>query len=321
MSLPAIAVQKQPITYFFVFLLVVAGTASYFQLGQLEDPEFTVKTGAITTVYPGASAEQVELEVTDRIETALQEMTEVKNIYSNSRPGLSIIKVDIKNEYWADRLPQVWDHMRKKIGDMEHELPPGAGKPQIGDDFGFVFGFLMALTGDGFTYAELERFAKSIRKELVVVPGVARVDFWGIQDQRVFVETSEAQLTQLGLTTEDLTRTLRVQNRVVDAGRVELQDKRFRVAPSGEFTSPEQIAELAVTGTTFAEKAEGIRGDDIIRIQDFATVERGYIDPPRELMRYNGRSAIGLALAPSAGVNAVHVGRAVDRRIDELAEV
>ncbi len=321
MSLPAIAVQKQPITYFFTFLLVVAGVASFFQLGQLEDPEFTVKTAAITTVYPGASAEQVELEVTDRIETALQEMTELKNIYSNSRPGLSIIKVDIKNEYWADRLPQVWDHMRKKVGDMVHLLPPGAGEPQIGDDFGFVFGFLMAITGDGFTYAELERYAKNIRKELVVVPGVARVDFWGIQDQRVFVETSETQLTQLGLTAEDLTRTLRVQNRIVDAGRVDLQDKRFRVAPTGEFTSPEQIAELAVTGTTFAEKAEGIRGEDIIRIKDFATVERGYIDPPRELMRYNGQSAIGLALAPNSGVNAVQVGRAVDRRIDELAAV
>ncbi len=321
MSLPSVAVQKQPITFFFTFLLVAAGIASFFQLGQLEDPEFTVKTGAITTVYPGASAEQVELEVTDRIETALQEMTELKNVYSNSRPGLSIIKVDIKNEYWADRLPQVWDHMRKKIGDMEHTLPPGAGKPEIGDDFGFVFGFLMALTGDGFTYAELEEYAKNIRKELSVVPGVARVDFWGIKDQRIFVETSEAQLTQLGLTAEDLKRTLQVQNQIVDAGRVDLQDKRFRVAPTGEFTSPEEIANLAVTGTTFTEKVEGIRGDDIIRIEDFATVSRGYIDPPTRLMRFDGKPAIGIALAPGSGVNAVHVGRAVDRRIDELAEV
>lgn len=321
MSLPALAVQKQPITYFFTFLLLAAGIASFFQLGQLEDPEFTVKTGAITTVYPGASAEQVELEVTDRIETALQEMTEVKNIYSNSRPGLSIVKVDIKNEYWADRLPQVWDHLRKRIGDMVHELPPGAGEPQIGDDFGFVFGFLMAITGDGFSYAQLERYAKNIRKELRVVPGVARVDFWGIQDQRIYVETSETQLTQLGLTSEDLTRTLRVQNRIVDAGRVDLQEKRFRVSPTGEFGSPEQIAELAVTGTTLTEKAQGVRGGDILRIKDFATVERGYIDPPVTLMRYDGRPAIGIALAPSSGVNAVQVGRAVDRRIDELAEV
>ncbi len=321
MNLAALALEKQSITYFFVFLLLTAGIGSYFQLGQLEDPEFTVKTAAIITAYPGASAKQVELEVTDLIETKLQEMTEVKNIYSNSRAGLSIIKVDIKNEYWSDRLPQVWDHMRKNVGDIQNQLPPGAGIPQIGDDFGFVFGFLMALTGDGFSYAELDQYAKNIRKELAVVPGVARVEFWGTQDERVYVETSETQLTQLGLTAEDISRTLQVQNRIVDAGRVDLQNKRFRVAPTGEFTSPEQIEELAVTGTTFSEKAQGVRGEDIIRIKDFAQVERGYIDPPVNLMRYNGQPAIGLALAPSSGVNAVQIGRAVDQRIDELAEV
>ena len=321
MSLPAIAVKKRPITYFFTVLLIVAGVGSYFQLGQLEDPEFTVKSAAIITAYPGASAEQVELELTDRIETALQEMVEVKNISSSSRPGLSIVMVDIKNHYWADALPQVWDHMRRQIRDIEDQLPPGAGKPFIGDDFGFVFGFLMAVTGDGFTYRELERYAEIVRKELRVVPGVARVDFWGVKDQRIFIETSESQLTQLGLTAEDIGNTLQVQNRIVDAGSVDLQDKRFRVAPTGEFTSPEQIAELAVTGATRAERAEGVRGDDIIRIQDFATVRRGYIDPPANLMRHDGQPAIGIALAPLSGVNAVEVGRAVDRRIDELAEV
>lgn len=156
MSLPQLAIEKQPVTYFAIALVVVAGVFSYFQLGQLEDPEFSVKTASIITTYPGASAEQVELEVTDRIETKLQEMPELKNIYSNSRPGRSIIKVDIKNEYWSDRLPQVWDGLRKKIHDMETTLPPGAGRPKIGNDFGFVFGFLLAVTADGFTYAELE---------------------------------------------------------------------------------------------------------------------------------------------------------------------
>jgi multidrug efflux pump subunit AcrB len=211
--------------------------------------------------------------------------------------------------------------MRNKIGDMLHLLPPGAGTPQIGDDFGFVYGFLMAITGDGFSYAELDQYAKNIRKELRVVPGVSRVEFWGTQDERVYVETSETQLTQLGLTAEDIQRTLRVQNKIVDAGRVDLQSNRFRVAPTGEFTSPGEIEELAVTGTTFGEKAHGVRGEDIIRIKDFANVERGYIDPPANLMRYNGQPAIGLALAPASGVNAVQVGRAVDQRIDQLAEV
>jgi multidrug efflux pump subunit AcrB len=318
MNLARLAIERRAITYFGVLLLVAGGMFSYLQLGQLEDPEFTVKTAAITTVYPGASAEQVELEVTDLIETKLQEMPELKNVYSNSRDGLSIIKVDIKNEYWSDRLPQVWDILRKKVRDIEDQLPPGAGKPQIGDDYGYVFGFLLAITGDGFDYAELERYAKDIRKELNVVPGVARVDFWGIQDKRVYIHVSEAQLSALGLTAEDLGRTLRVQNEVVDAGYVDLQTLRFRIAPTGEFASPEEIAELAVTGTTMEEKLKGARGTEIIRIRDFATVERGYVDPPAQLMRYNAQPALGIALAPLSGVNVVQMGQAVDQRIQEL---
>lgn len=321
MNLARLAIEKRAITYFGVLLLVAGGIFSYLQLGQLEDPEFTVKTGAITTVYPGASAEQVELEVTDLIETKLQEMPELKHVYSNSRDGLSIIKVDIKNEYWSDRLPQVWDILRKKVRDIEDQLPPGAGKPQIGDDYGYVFGFLLAITGDGFDYAELERYAKELRKELNVVPGVARVDFWGIQDKRVYIQVSEAQLSELGLTAEDLGRTLRVQNEVLDAGYVDLQTRRFRIAPTGEFASPAEIADLAVTGTTLEERLKGERGAEIIRIRDFATVERGYVDPPANLMRYNGQPALGIALAPLSGVNVVQMGQAVDQRIGELLAV
>ena len=325
MNLPALAIEKKPITYFAIFLLVAGGIFSYFQLGQLEDPEFTVKTAAIITPYPGASAEQVELEVTDRIETKLQEMQEVKNIYSNSRAGLSIVKVDIKNEYWSDRLPQVWDIMRKKIRDMEGTLPPGAGKPQINDDFGFVFGFLLAVTGDGYTYAQLEEYVKNIRKELSLVEGVARVDLWGVQKQRIYIDTSEAQLSQLGLTTEALVRTLQVQNMVADAGRVDFQTKRFRIAPTGEFQSPEEIGNLAVIASLpnrgklmGSVPSRGDSSSEIIRIKDFATVSRGYIEPPENLMRYNEMPAIGVALAPLSGVNAVKMGQAVDQRIDEL---
>jgi multidrug efflux pump subunit AcrB len=327
MSLTQIAIEKKPITYFTVFLLVAAGIFSFTQLGQLEDPEFTVKTAAIITSYPGASAEQVELEVTDRIETKLQEMSELKQIYSNSRPGLSIIKVDIKNEYWSDRLPQVWDIMRKKIKDIEATLPPGAGEPQVGDDFGFVFGFLMSITGDGFSYAELENYAKELRKELIVVPGVARIDFWGIQDKRVYIDVSEAQLSQLGMTPVNLQRTLQVQNMVVDAGSVDLQDNRFRISPTGEFQSPEEIGGLAVTASGLGEAmslspgspaTRSLNEGQIIRIRDFGTVRRGYAEPPSNIMRYNGLPAIGVALAPLPGVNAVEMGRVVDKRLEEL---
>ncbi|NLX97181.1 MAG: efflux RND transporter permease subunit [Rhodopirellula sp.] len=311
MNLAALSIEKRAITYFAILLIVAGGMFCYLQLGQLEDPEFSVKTAVITTTYPGASAEQVELEITDRIETKLQEMVELKNVYSNSRPGLSIIKVDIKSNYWSDRLPQVWDVLRKKVADIEPSLPPGAGKPKVGDDFGYVFGFLLAVSSDGYNYAELERYVKDMRKELSVVPGVARVDLWGVQEKRIYVDVSTAQLTALGLTPEQLMQTLESQNLVVDAGRVDYLTQRIRVAPTGEFRSSEEIGDLAIVGA-------GADRDEIVRIRDFGTVSFGYADPPAQLLRHNGRQAIAMAIAPGAGENVVHVGQAIDRRIAEL---
>ncbi|MCC9654859.1 efflux RND transporter permease subunit [Rhodopirellula sp. JC737] len=311
MNLAEISIEKRAITYFGIALIVLGGIFCYFQLGQLEDPEFSVKTAAITTTYPGASAEQVELEVTDRLETKLQEMTELKNIYSNSRAGLSIIKVDIKSNYWSERLPQVWDVLRKKVADIEPTLPPGAGKPQIGDDFGYVFGFLLAVSSDGFSYAELENHVKQMRKELSVVQGVARVDLWGVQDKRIYLDVSSAQLAELNLTPAQLIRTLQSQNMVVDAGHVDYQTQRLRVAPTGAFRTPEEIGELAVTSVVDGQ-------NEIIRIRDIATVNVGYVDPPSHMLRHNGRQSIGLAIAPASGENVVEVGQRIDDRINEL---
>lgn len=311
MNLTALCIEKRAITYFAIVLIVAGGIFCYFQLGQLEDPEFSVKTAVITTTYPGASAQQVELEITDRIETKLQEMVELKNVYSNSRPGLSIIKVDIKSNYWSDRLPQVWDVLRKKVADVEPTLPPGAGKPVVGDDFGFVFGFLLAVNSDGYSYAELEQYVKDMRKELSVVPGVARVSLWGVQDQRIYIDVSSARVVELGVTPDQIIQTLQLQNLVVDAGGVDYLKQRMRVAPTGEFRSPEDIGDLAITSALPGR-------DEIIRIRDVADVNVGYVDPPSHLLRHNGRQAIAIALAPGAGENVVEVGKSIDRRINEL---
>ena len=223
MSLAAIAVEKRIFTYFATALISIAGIASFVSLGQLEDPEFTVKTAAITTFYPGASPAEVELEVTDRIELAIQEMAQVDFVESFSRAGLSLIKVEIRSEYWSDRLPQVWDELRRKVGDVVPSLPPGAGQPDVSDDFGDVFGFQLAITGDGYSYAQLESYAKSIRKELSVVEGVARIDLWGVQAKVIYLDVSETQLSQLGLTEASIVATLLQQNMVVDAGSVDVQ--------------------------------------------------------------------------------------------------
>ncbi|GBC63636.1 AcrB/AcrD/AcrF family protein [Desulfonema ishimotonii] len=324
MNLPAFAIKNRAVTYFAAFLLVFAGIAAFFSLGQLEDPEFTIKTASITTLYPGASPEEVELEVTDRIEVAVQEMAEVDYIESISRAGVSIIKVNIKPSYWADRLPQVWDQLRRKIRDTEGSLPPGCQRPDIGDDFGDVFGFQLALTGDGFNYAEMEAYAKELRKELLLVDGVARIDFWGVQSKVIYLDVSQTQLTELGLTDQNIFATLEQQNVVVDAGSLDLQSRRFRIAPSGEFRSAEDIGNLTIRPTlidTLQDEGsgKGLRASsELIRIRDIGTVRRAYREPPTALMRYDGQPAIGISITNASGVNIVDVGRAIDHCLEDL---
>ena len=334
MSIAAVAVEKRAVTYFATFLVFVAGIASFFALGQLEDPEYTVKTVSIVTTYPGASPEEVELEVTDRIETKIQELKQLKWIESYSRAGLSYIKAEMLPTFWGDDLQPVFEQLRRKIREVETELPPGAGRPQVNDDFGDVFGFQLALTGDGFSYAELEDFAKDLRKELSLVEGVARVDLWGVQDKVIYLSTRQSQLSQIGLSDESIERTLTTQNEVVDAGSFDLQSKRFRIAPTGAFRSPEDIADLVVRPSsldTFQSEQvrEGITGGtNFIRIRDFAEVERGYREPPTQLMRLSdrrpdgelriGQPAIGISITNRPGVNVVEVGNNIDRRLDEL---
>ncbi len=327
MSLAAIGIEKRAVTYFAVFLIAVGGISSFFSLGQLEDPAFTVKTATITTTYPGASPEEVELEVTDRIEQAIQELKELDYVESFSRAGFSLVKVNIKPEYWSDRLPQIWDELRRKIRDVETTLPPGAGRPNIGDDFGDVFGLLLAVTGDGYSYADLEKFTKDIRKELNVVKNVARVDLWGVQEKVIYLDASETQLSELGLTDESIVATLSQQNMVVDAGKLDVQNKRYRIAPTGEFQSPQDIADLTIRPSladTIVNLLPGSKRpvssgtSELIRIRDIGTIRRGHLDPPHWLMRYNGQRALGIAITNVAGANIVEMGRAVDARLEEL---
>ena len=244
MNLPTFAIKRKTLFNFLVVLLTIGGIWSYFQLGRLEDPDFTVKRAVIVTQYPGANPAEVELEVTDRIEKAIQEMPQLDDLYSISRAGLSIVRVDMKQEYWVDRLPQVWDEMRKKINDVTSEFPPGVMAPDIGDDFSFVYGFVLAITGDGYTYAELEEYAKSLRKELSTVQGVSRVELWGVQPKVIYLDISEAQLAGLGITVEDIVATLATQNMVVDSGGVEVPGRRYRIETTGDFADTEAIGDL-----------------------------------------------------------------------------
>ncbi len=345
MNLTRFAVEHKTLTNFLVFLVVVGGIYSYFALGQLEDPDFTVKTAVVVTQYPGATPKEVELEVTDRIETAIQEMPQLRYLTSFSRFGLSIIKVEMKQEYSAERLPQVWDEMRRKINDIVPQLPPGVLKPDIMDDFSFVFGFVLAVTGDGYTYAELEDYVKGLKKELSLVPGVSRVDLWGVQPKVIYLDISEAQIAELKVSTEDILATLATQNMVVNAGAIEVPGKRLRIEATGEFATPEDIGELVIRRsgldivtnvgaelTPYARAVEstapmrqarsGSRADvlagELIRIKDIATIRQGYLEPPVNQMRYQGQPALAIQLANVTGGNIVTTGEALDARLEEL---
>jgi multidrug efflux pump subunit AcrB len=316
------AIENRTVTYFAVFLLVVGGLASYSSLGQLEDPEFTVKTAIVSTAYPGASPREVELEVTDRIEKAIQELPQVKHTYSTSKAGFSAVKVDIHDQYWADDLPQVWDEIRSKIRDIEGQLPPGAQVPIVTDDLNFVYGFVLAVTGDGFTPQQLDYYVDHLRRELNLVPGVSRAEQWGEPDRVIYVDVSERQLSELGLSIQTVASTLQEQNMVVDAGRVDLHNRRFRIAPTGAFESPEDIADLVLQpSATDLLQAAGERPRSpgaLLRIRDIASVHAGLLEPPNWELRFNGVDAQGIALANVAGGNVVETGRLIDERLREL---
>ncbi len=325
MKLAQFAIKNKTVSYFGFALLFIAGIASFFSLGQLEDPDFTIKTAAVTTLYPGANPQEVELEVTDRIELAIQQMKQLDYLESWSRAGMSVIKVNIKPAYSSAVMPQIWDEMRRKIREVETTLPPGAQRPMVNDDFGDVFGHLLAITGDGYSYAELEEYAKNLKKELSLVRGVAKVEFWGIQDKVIYIDSSQTQISQLGITSAGIEATLQQQNTVVDGGSVNVQDQRLRISPTGEFRSPRDIADLTIRPTVLdtAQTARSLlptsdASSELIRIKDIGTVTLGYRDPPTKIMRFNGQQAIALAISNVPGTNVVTMGKAVAKRLDEL---
>ncbi len=340
MSITEYAIKNKAVSYFFIAILAFGGIGAYFVLGQLEDPVFTIKKATIVTYYPGANAYEVELEVTDRIERAMQEIPDLEHACSYSRPGVSVIKIDIRQHIWMDTLPQIWDEIRKKIRDFYPQLPPGASRPDVSDDFNFVYGFVLSITGDGFSYAELEEWADDIKKEFSLVKGVSRADLWGQQDKVIYIDISEKQMTERGITPEDFQNTLGRQNMVVDAGYINVGDRRMRVMPTGEFRTPDQIGELflhpgqgrqfnqavapitADLQTTQTQRPTGAAGErpevEIIRIKDIATVKPGYLEPQQWQMRTDGKRAVGVQVAARDDDNAVKVGDRLDAKLAEI---
>ena len=309
MNLAEFSIKRRTTTLVLIAVALLGGVVSFNSLGRLEDPEFTIKMAVVMTQYPGASPREVEEEVTERIEEAIQAMGQLKEVTSISRPGLSIVYAEMQEQYDKSTLPQVWDELRRKVGDVQSQLPPGVLPSVVNDDFGDTFGVFLGLTGEGYSYAELWDIAKFLKRELLQVTDVSKVAFWGQLPEAVYVEMSRTQMSQLGISPEEIFQTLGMQNQVANSGRVHVGGEFIRVQPTGLFTSVEDLSNLLIRG----------RGsENLIYLRDVATIRRGYQDPPTPIMTIDGKPAIGIGVSTRLGGNAVVMGDGVGKRLREL---
>ena len=309
MNLVAYCLKHRTVTMVLICMVAVGGLFSYERLGRLEDPEFTIKEAVIFTQYPGATAEEVELEITEPLETAVQQLKQLHEVRSISRAGLSIIYAEIQDTYDKDTLPQVWDELRRKVNAVAPELPPGATAPLINDDFGDVYGVFLALTGDGYSQRELQKTAEDLRLELLLCEDVGRIDFWGFQQEVVYVEFDRVKMAKLGLPPAVIFNTIRQQNSVTETGRVQVDSEHVRLRVTGEYVSVQDLGDQLLQG--------GGQGG-MIRLKDVAAISKGYLDPAQELLRQNGESAVGIGISTVSGGNVVTMGDSVKARLDEL---
>ncbi len=309
MNLAELSIKKKTITLVITVMLVLGGIQAFTEIGMLEDPEFTVKNAVVITAYPGASSKEVEEEVTDRVETAIQQLGQLKEIKSISKAGLSIITVSIKDKYGKERLPQVWDELRRKVGDVQNLLPPGCMPSVVNDDFGDVYGILLAITGEGYSYKQLEDAVDYLRRELLLVQDVSKITTWGLRKEAIFVEISTSKLGLLGIGIDVVYQSLKEQNVVIPAGSVKVGPEYIRISPSGEYDSVASIADLQIRDP---------QSDTVIYLKDIAKVYRDYDDPPSQVLHMNGVPAISIGVSIATGGNVVSLGAAVNRRLAEL---
>ncbi len=296
------ALKHQVLVLYLMLMLTITGLFSYTKLGQSEDPPFTFKVMLVHATWPGASAQEVEQQVTDKLEKKLQEVPHLDYSSSFSRPGESMIFLVAKDDTLSKDIPEVWYQVRKKVGDIRHTLPQAIESLTFNDEFSDVYGSMYALTGDGFDYAALKKQAELIRTELLKIDDVAKVEFFGEQEQRLFIELSNAKSISLGLSANALIGLLQAQNTVVPSGTFESSDERIRIAVSGRYNTVEDLNQLRLRAN-----------NQDFRLGDVAHIYRGYEDPPKSRIRYQGKDSLLLGISMKDGGDIISLGHELDK--------
>ena len=308
MNLTEYALKNKALVYFFVFVLVVGGVYAFMTMSKLEDPAITVKQAMVVTAYPGASAFQVELEVTDLLEKSIRSMGDLDHVESRSMDDVSEILVELSSTVPLDELQQKWDILRRKVANVQGQLPQGAQPSMVLDDFGDVYGMFYAMVSDGFDYQEMMDYAQLVRRTMLDIDGVSSVDIYGEHQPCVNIEVLEDKMANLGVHPAEVILTLKGQNQTVYSGYYNSGNKRIRVGVDGNFRSIEDIRNLLIKG----------HEDDNIRLGDVARIGHGYAEPAREGLLYDTIPAIAISIAMEEGGNIIQLGKVVDRKLEEL---
>lgn len=302
--------KNRALSWLLLVLILLGGVVAYVGMGKLEDAPFTIKQAVVTTTYPGASPLEVQQQVTDVLEEAIQSLGELYYLKTENRAGLSKITVYVKKEIRADAMQQLWDKLRRKVGDAQGKLPAGAGTSVVNDDFGDVLGVFYGLSSAVHTYRELEEQAERLKNELLAVPDVARVELYGVQNRTIEVEADPSLLAASGLTMADIAAAFDRQNHIVDAGAVETAHNRLRIDAAGSFTTLQELENLTVTS----------RDGSYFRLGELAAVSESYVRPARSRMEMDGLPTIGIAISTVADGNVVDMAERVAARLSQLEQ-
>ena len=303
------ALRHRSMVAYLIVVLMLGGVFSYLKLGRAEDPDFTFKVMVVRTLWPGATASEVEQQLTERLEKKLQDVPWIDVVRSNSKAGESLVYIVLKDYAPKKDVPDAWYQVRKKVGDIRHTLPAGVLGPFFNDEFGDTFMNIFALTGDGFDLAELRRQADRIARELRGVPDVKKIELIGVQDERIYVEIANAKLASLGIDPALIFDALQKQNAMAPAGFFETPSDRVRLRVTGEFDTVESVRAIGVQA-----------GGKLFRLGDIAEVKRGYVDPPAPRMRLGGEPAIGIAVTMSKGGDVIKLGEQLRAEIGRLQQ-